>query len=430
MALNLYRRHRQDCSGEHAEDSRSGEFEERSKKWRRCGCSIFVAGTLAGKFSRRRTGRSTWEEAKAVADLWQAAGKWAGVEPPPKVALPEDQSRATIARATAAFLAEHDKHSAAGTRKKYGMLLDKLQAYSDHMGYGLIEQWTPIDVREFRDAWEVSPQTAARDMSVIRSFFEFCLCNEWIARNPAKLVKNPKGRAAHAGRNEQKLPFSDDELQHMYDIAEHRYGKMEIKWARTTHHHPAENVQNNYRYKWTGRDLADFISVSVYTGLRISDVATFHISRMKDTGEVNVRATKSGMNICTWVPVWLQEVIRRRSLEVGPLIFGAHQTEDLNVITDIWRRKLKRLWRMCGKWKDKPTPHRFRHTFARILLERPGVGVRDVAELLGNTEQMVRKHYSAWIPERQERLTAILQGAFSETPRPGVVIPMPRSGTK
>jgi site-specific recombinase XerD len=44
-----------------------------------------------------------------------------------------------------------------------------------------------------------------------------------------------------------------------------------------------------------------------------------------------------------------------------------------------------------------------RHTFESILLEGPGVTVRDVAELLENTEQMVRKHYSAWIPERQER---------------------------
>jgi hypothetical protein len=30
----------------------------------------------------------------------------------------------------------------------------------------------------------------------------------------------------------------------------------------------------SYKYKWTGKDLADFIAVSIYTGLRISDVAT------------------------------------------------------------------------------------------------------------------------------------------------------------
>lgn len=90
----------------------------------------------------------------------------------------------------------------------------------------------------------------------------------------------------------------------------------------------------------------------------------------------------------------------------------------MNVITDIWRRKLKRLWDLCGPWPEKPTAHRFRHTFARILLQRPNVTVRDVAELLGNTEEMVRKHYAAWVTERQERLTGVLKDAFTEKPRP------------
>jgi integrase len=209
---------------------------------------------------------------------------------------------------------------------------------------------------------------------------------------------------------------------------------MEIKWLRSSHALPAAGVVNNYKYKWTGRDLADFISVSVYTGLRISDVATFHIDRLHATGEVKVRTTKTGTDVNTWVPEWLQQIIRRRSLEVGPLIFGDHETLDMNVITDIWRRKLKRLWRMCEvdgfTWSAKPTPHRFRHSFARILLERQGVEVRDVAELLGNSEQMVRKHYGAWIPSRQERLTEILRDAFTDKPRPGVVIEMPKTGTK
>jgi len=68
-----------------------------------------------------------------------------------------------------------------------------------------------------------------------------------------------------------------------------------------------------------------------------------------------------------------------------------------------------------------------RHTFARILLQRPGVTVRDVAELLGNSEQMVRKHYAAWIPERQARLTRILQDAFEDRPKPNLIaMPTPR----
>ena len=315
MPLNLYRRHRQECEAGHPEESRSGEFEERSKKWMRCGCRIYAVGTLGGKFRRRYTGKTTWDEAKAVAAAWEAAGQWEAAAPLPTAAAPVEKSGGvTIARAVKAFLAEHQHDSAPGTVRKYTMLMEKLTQNSEHKGYVMLNQWGPVDMREFRASWKVAPQTANRDMSVIRSFFEFAVCNEWLDRNPGRLVKNPKGKSSTDGRFEQKLPFSGEELTRMYEVAEKRYGKMETKWLRTNHHQQASGVVNSYRYKWTGQDLADFTSVSVYTGLRISDVATFHIDRLNENGEVRLRTTKAGTNVNTRAPEWLQKVIERRSL--------------------------------------------------------------------------------------------------------------------
>jgi hypothetical protein len=57
---------------------------------------------------------------------------------------------------------------------------------------------------------------------------------------------------------------------------------------------------------------------------------------------------------------------------------------------------------------------------ARTLLER-GVPVADVADLLGDDEETVREHYSRWVPERQARLTNILQNAFNDKPKPKLV---------
>ena len=123
---------------------------------------------------------------------------------------------------------------------------------------------------------------------------------------------------------------------------------------------------------------------------------------------------------------YLEERIKERAKKHGEFIFGAHRPTTLDIITETWRRRLNALWELCGPWKVKPTPHRFRHTFARIILQR-GVSVRDVADLLGNSEQMVRKHYAAWIPERQARLTKILQEAFTDKPKPKVInMPNPR----
>src|SRR4051794_15969312 len=99
MALNLYRRHRQDCSGGHAEDSRSGEFEERSKRWKRCKCQIYAAGTIRGQFRRRRTGKWTWEEATAVSHAWEASGSWDVTSASAGAVLPRPESAITVAAA-------------------------------------------------------------------------------------------------------------------------------------------------------------------------------------------------------------------------------------------------------------------------------------------------------------------------------------------
>ena len=156
-------------------------------------------------------------------------------------------------------------------------------------------------------------------MAMLKPFFEYCVSNEWLTRNPARLVKNPQGQGRREKRSEQKLPFTDDELKRMYDACP-KYG-------------------NTYQHKWTGDDLADFISLSVYTGLRISDVALFHIDRMQPNGEIALRTTKAGTHVYTWVPQWLQDRITARAKMHGDYIFGAHTTKDLDVITDIWRRK-------------------------------------------------------------------------------------------
>jgi integrase len=399
MALKLYRRHRLECEGKHPEDLRTGEFEEGRRGWKKCACLIHASGTIAGKFNRKQTGATEWEQAKAVADEWLKAKSWDSETNPPVAPEAAKSNRITIEHAVKAFLAELQETIAAGTHKKYRLLLTKLIEFSEKRGYVMIDQWETTDVREFRTSWAINPRTGARRMSMLKPFLEYCVSNEWIARNPARAVKNPKGRDME--KAEQRLPFSDDELKRMYEACP-KYG-------------------NTPKHKWTGDDVADFISLSIYTGLRISDVALFSIDRMNEAGEIRVRTTKAGTHVYTWVPQWLQDRIRARAKAHGEFIFGSHTTKDLDVITEGWRRKLQKVWELCGPWKVEPTPHRFRHTFARILLQKPGVTVRDVAELLGNTEEMIRKHYGAWVPERQARLTRILQEAFDDKPKPNIV---------
>jgi hypothetical protein len=60
------------------------------------------------------------------------------------------------------------------------------------------------------------------------------------------------------------------------------------------------------------------------------------------------------------------------------------------------------------------------------MLQTPGVRARDVAELIGDTEESVREHYAAWVPERQARVIKILKESFSDKPKPTFLQPSSR----
>ena len=169
IALNLYRRHNQECDGGHPEGSHSGELEERSKKWKRCGCPIVAAGSMNKIHKRLKTGQIFWPEARSVTARWEASGRWPDdANPSPAVEVLPDTTKITIERAISAYLADH-KDSAPNTVKQYGYTMEKLRAYSAHKGYSLIEQWTPVDIRASRDTWGVAVRTANNYMAIVRA---------------------------------------------------------------------------------------------------------------------------------------------------------------------------------------------------------------------------------------------------------------------
>ena len=91
----------------------------------------------------------------------------------------------------------------------------------------------------------------------------------------------------------------------------------------------------------------------------------------------------------------------------------------MKAMSERWRENLAKVFKLAGTFNEPPTPHRFRHTFVRILLEK-GVPGGDIAELIGDTEAVLKRHYSKWMPERQARLTRILKDAFQDKPRPKI----------
>lgn len=408
MALNAYRRHSSNCIAGRAFDERSYEPDELRRAAKKCFCPIYASGTLSGKFKRANTEKTNWADAKAVIAAWEAARSWNGTPVAITVAPAPAQeavhsSRISIDEAIAAFLAVREGSGiSASTLRKHRTFAKQIRALADSRGYAMLDQFSARDIDAFYASWNLGVRTKGHALGMLRAFFRFCVNRDWIAKSPVTAdLRPPLG----ANRAANKVPFTDEELNRILRACD----QLEpVAWKN----HMGEG-------RWTGEDVKDFIWLLVYTGLRISDVALFHISRLRGN-ELFLRAKKNGGDVYTWIPDWLCEKLNSLAKSRGPRPFVIGMSDRLETVTDLWRRKINRVFELAGKFEERPTPHRFRHTFARILLQR-GVPVADVADLLGDDEKTVRQHYARWVPERQARLTSILQDAFADKPKPKLV---------
>jgi integrase len=404
VALHIYRRHRRDCKAGHAEDSLSSEFEERRKGWKRCECPITASGSLQKRYRRQSTGAWEWDAARAIVAGWEQAGSWGAPPPPSALPAPPEPAanRVTISAATEAFLAKvKSRELAIATHGKYATFIKQLLAFTDHNGFVYLDQLSMSDMDLFFASWPDGKRAKARKLHKLTGFIEFCVKRKWLKEDITADLEPPEGHSIPAN----KTPFTDEEINRILAACDKIGG--------------ARKPGPGYR-EWTGEDVKDFIYVMLYTGMRISDVATFDTSLRLNGNDVFLRMHKTRKEIYTWVPDWLVARLRDREKLRGPKIFALSKSESLPVQTERWRLKLQKVFALADEFTEKPVPHRFRHTFVRILLER-GVPLGDVAELVGDTERVLIRYYAKWIKSRQDRLSRILQEAFADRPKGKVV---------
>jgi len=399
MALTLYRRHRKGCEAGRPEDERTSQLEENRKGWKRCTCKIHASGTLAGRFNRKQTGTRVWDEAKAISDAWFAADSW---EAPRPIPPPLEKPSPSILEATDSFLSNRKQRGLArATEGKYITFVKQLRAFADSKGYRFMAELRIPDMDVFYADWKDGKRAKARKLNKLKTFVKFCLRRKWITEDITIDLEPPEGSSIPAN----KSPFTDEELNRILAACDQIGGPV----AAGPGHR-----------EWTGEDVKDFIFVMLYTGMRISDVATFDNSMRLNGNDVFLRMHKTRKELFTWIPDWLVARLQDRERRLGPRIFALSKSHSLSIQTERWRLKLAKVFDLAGEFSEKPVPHRFRHSFVRILLEK-GVPVGDVAELIGDTEATLRKHYAKWMTSRQARLTKILQDAFDDKPKPKVL---------
>jgi integrase len=183
-------------------------------------------------------------------------------------------------------------------------------------------------------------------------------------------------------------------------------------------------------------ELQVFIWVLRYTGLRISDAVLLERNQLvlfehrcyTHALYCHPRKTRKKRRAnFVHIPIPngklpghpnLVEALQNLPVKNGRYFFyGGKGTLRTNV--NSWRNRIGRLFQIAArvmaehgkKFAYKPHPHRFRHTFAAALLQN-GVSLRIVAQHLGDTEDIVRRHYAKFCLAEQREAADTLAEAM------------------
>jgi integrase len=262
--------------------------------------------------------------------------------------------------------------------------LQFLQSYVAADRLETVAEIAPDVLDSFRAAREISPLTWTKELEILRRFFRFCVDRKWTSENPAAAVAMPKNI-----KPTDKEPYSREDIIRILSACD-IFGQRAYGWLR------ARAVTLLLRY----------------TALRISDVALLAKDRIRD-GEIYLRTMKNRKVMKLPVYPELQSALAalpepKGSTGESKYFFWSGNGTVRSMVRDATRT-------MAAAFKASGVPgahaHRFRHTLATEMLEAGGT-FEDAAEILGNSSNIVKKHYAKWSPRRQERISALMGSIF------------------
>lgn len=373
MGLELYRRHNvKKCSSEDT---------VRCSNSRRP-CPIWIRGnTPDGAYIRRPTGFRDWNEARKYQATMEETGE------PPK----PPKGKESVEQLSEKFLQNmRVENKNPETIRKYEQLFKKLKAFATEKGIRFVSEFDLPTLADFRETWKDGDLSRQKKQERLRAVFRFAQARKMTEHNPAADLGRIKVKL------KQVVPFTDDEMAAIVKASTSRINDEK----RTS----AERERSKQAYA--------LILLMRFTGLRISDATMLKLASLVKDGKktrVSLRTQKTD----TPVEVLVGEPVVTALHAFTPTTkthFFWDGKISLKSLTNLYRDFYLSPVFTDAKIAGNPHPHQFRHTFASKLLSA-GVKVDDVAALLGNSPNIVRKHYLAWIKERQERLDDVVAGA-------------------
>ncbi len=398
-----------------------------------CNCPIYAEGKLEnGTYVRPKgTGQRSWDLARNETAKWETADR------PPAPAPPQEAeyNLVPVSDAVTAFYANIRENGASKERmvSLEHLFTLRLVPFSKEHGIQYVQEMDNAQIwKTFRQSWRnlnphknrrpapgqenldkpLSDSTRSRFTSDLRSFLSYCESCEWLSDNWA----SKKHKIIAYTRVEPKEPFSEQDLFYSYKA-----------WECVTN---GKGYSSKRVGTPNGFEALVFAWTLRYTGLRISDVTALDVSQLvpfqhasfshaiwchpsktrgKEANFVNIPIPgKDQMgpghpNLVAALQSLPLKHGRYFFLGGGPLPTRGTEAwrNRIKKSSTNWRERINRLFQIAerlmredGKsFSVHPHPHRFRHTFCASLLQA-GVSLRTVASYIGDTEEVVRKHYA------------------------------------
>jgi integrase len=284
------------------------------------------------------------------------------------------------------------------TWRKYKSSFKFLALFCEGRGISVLPGLTRDALEDYRQTRQIGSVTWKVELQTLRTFFGFCVRRGWLATNPAKELQAPRNIKPN-----KVVPYTLQEESQILAACESFGGGRYLQTAA---------IYERLRAR-------AMIMVLRHTALRVSDVCTLRkdaIARKEHDAapwRVLLRTQKSGEPVYLPIPESL-----KLALDALPLPRNAAQdcpyyfwngNSSRRAAVGIAERTLGTVFKKSGV-KDAHA-HRFRHTLATRLLEQ-GATFEQVADILGNSPDIVRKHYGKWSKGRQANIDRLMFAHF------------------
>jgi site-specific recombinase XerD len=284
-----------------------------------------------------------------------------------------------------------------GTWRKYRTKLKLLRAFCEAESISELADLNVDALEDYQRTRKVSPVTWKVELQALRTFFGYLVSRKWLATNPAKELKSPRNIKPN-----EVVPYTLREESDILAACDQIGG--------------AKYRRNAAAY---GRLRARAMVLLLrHTALRISDVCTLKKDAVswdeeKSTWRVFLHTQKTGEPVFLPIPDELKLVLDalplpRNATQDCPFYFWNGHTSKRAVV-GIAERTLAAVFRKSGV--KNAHAHRYRHTLATSLLGR-GTTFEVAADILGNTPDVVRRHYGKWSKGRQDNIDRVMIDHF------------------